>query len=83
LGELGLSGFLGDQYGSCISPENGGIDVRWVRFPKHIPLFFTLSQLESVGLRDFPVLVQRAVRCLIAIDELSEIIVWMKRERII
>ena len=34
---------------SCISPENGEFDVRWVRFPKHIPLFSTLSQLESVG----------------------------------
>jgi len=33
-------------------------DVRWVRFPKHILLFSTLSQLESVGLVDFPDWVQ-------------------------
>ena len=26
-----------------------GFYVRWDRFPKHIPLFSTLSQLESVG----------------------------------
>ena len=44
---------------SCISPENGGFDVRWVRFPKHIPLFSTLSQLEPVGLVDFRDWVQR------------------------
>ena len=25
-----------------------GFDVRWVRFPKHIPLFSTVYQLESV-----------------------------------
>ena len=36
-----------------------GFDVRWVRFPKHIPLFSTLSQLEAVGLWDFSVWVQR------------------------
>ena len=42
-------GFLADECDSCISPENGGFDVRWVRFPKHIPIFSTLSQLESVG----------------------------------
>ena len=41
-------GFLSDQCDSCISPENGGFDVRWVRFPKHIPLISPLSQLESV-----------------------------------
>ena len=41
------------ECGCCISPENGGFDVRWVRFPKHIPLFYTLSKLESVGLVDF------------------------------
>ena len=46
-------GFLTDECDSCISHENGGFDVRWVRFPKHIPLFYTLSQLESVGLEDF------------------------------
>ena len=54
-------GFLGDQCDSCISPENGEFDVRWVRFPKHISLFSTLSQLESVGLEDFPDWVQRVV----------------------
>ena len=26
-----------------------GFYVRWVRFPKHLPLFSTLSQLESGG----------------------------------
>ena len=31
------------------TPENGGFDVRWVRFPKHILLFSTLSQLDSGG----------------------------------
>ena len=29
-------GFQSDQCDSCISPENGEFDVRWVRFPKHI-----------------------------------------------
>ena len=42
-------GFLGVECDSCISSENGGFDVRWVRFPKHILLFSTLSQLESKG----------------------------------
>ena len=42
-----------------------GFDVHWVRFPKHIPLFFTLSLLESVGLGDFPDWVQRMVRELV------------------
>ena len=46
---------------SCISPENEGFDVRWVRFPKHISLFSTLSQLESVGSWDSFNLVQRVV----------------------
>jgi len=36
--------FLADECEWCISPENGGFDVRWVRFPKHIPLFSPLSQ---------------------------------------
>ena len=45
-----------------IYPENGEFDVRWVRFPKHIPLFSTLSQLESVGLGDFSDWIQRVVR---------------------
>ena len=36
-----------------------GFDVRWVRFPKHIPLFSTLSQLDSLDLSDW---VQRVVR---------------------
>jgi len=40
---------LSDQCDSHIFPENGGFDVRWVRFPKHIPLCSTLSQLKSVG----------------------------------
>ena len=44
---------------SCISPENGEFDVRWVRFPKHILLFSPLSQLQSVGLVDFSDWVQR------------------------
>jgi hypothetical protein len=39
-------------YFSIVRPvfptKTGGFDVRWVRFPKHISLFFTLSQLESV-----------------------------------
>jgi len=52
-------GFLSDQCDSCIYPKNGGFDVRWVRFPKHIPLFFTLSQLEFVGLGDFSDWAQR------------------------
>jgi len=38
-----------DECDSCICPDNGGVDVRWVRFPKHILLFSTLSQLEPVG----------------------------------
>ena len=52
-------GFLADVCDSCISSENGGFDVRWVRFPKHILLFSTLSQLESEGLGDFPDCAQR------------------------
>ena len=64
--ENGVSqSFLSDQCDSCISPENEGFDVRWVRFPKHIPLFPTLSQLESVGLEGFPDWVQRVVRELV------------------
>ena len=39
---------LSDQCDSCIPHENGEFDVRWVRFPKHIPLFPTLFQLGSV-----------------------------------
>ena len=39
-----------------------GLDVRWVRFPKHIPLFSTLSQLESVGSWNSYNWVQRMVR---------------------
>ena len=58
-------GFLSDQCDSCISPESGGFDVRWVRFPKHIPLFSTLSQLESVGFGDSSNWVQRVVRELV------------------
>ena len=45
--------------------ENGGFDVRWVRFPKYIPLFSTLSQLESVGFWGFSDWVQRVVRELV------------------
>ena len=52
-------GFLTDECDSCISPENGGFDVRWVRFPKHIPLFSTLSQWGSVGSENFFDWVQR------------------------
>jgi len=52
--------FVGKQsVKSCISLENGRFDVRWVRFPKHILLFSTLSQLESVGLGDLSDWVQR------------------------
>ena len=45
--------------------NDGGFDVRWVRFPKHISLFSALSQLESVSLEDFPDWVQRVVRGLV------------------
>jgi len=41
--QLVNQGFLSDVCDNCISPENGGFDVRWVRFPKHISLFSTLS----------------------------------------
>ena len=51
--------FLSNQCDSCISPENGEFDVRWVRFPKHILLISTLFLLESVGLEDSPDWVQR------------------------
>ena len=44
---------------SCISPENGGFDVRWVRFPKHISLFSALFKWESVNLGGLPDWVQR------------------------
>ena len=40
---------LSDQCDGHIFPENGRFDVRWVRFPKHILLISTLSQLGSVG----------------------------------
>ena len=39
-------GFLADERDSCIPPENGGFDVRWVRFPKH-PLLFTGVPTQS------------------------------------
>ena len=52
-------GFVADECDSCISTENGGFDVRWVRFPKHSPLFSTLSQLESVDMGIFTDWVQR------------------------
>ena len=42
-----------------------GFDVRWVRFRKHIPLFSTLSQLESVGFWNYCSWVQRVVRELV------------------
>ena len=51
---------LSDQCDSCISPENGGFDVRWVRFPKHIHSISTLSQLELGGFRSSSDWVQRA-----------------------
>ena len=57
--------FLSDECDSCISPENGGFDVRWVRFPKHIPLFSTLSPLESGDMEDYSDWVQRGVRELV------------------
>ena len=50
---------------SCIYPENKEFDVRWVRFPKHISLFSTLSQLAFVGLEDFSDSVQGMVRELV------------------
>jgi len=40
-------------------PMNWGSDVRWVRFPKHIPLFSTLSQLKPEGLGNDADWVQR------------------------
>jgi len=30
------------------TPEKGGFDIRWVRFPKHIPLISIQPQLEPV-----------------------------------
>ena len=56
---------MADKCDSCISPENWGFDVRWVRFSKHISFISTLSQLESVGLEDFPDWTQRMVRALV------------------
>ena len=38
-----------------------GFDVRWVRFPKHITLFSTLSQLEFESLVESIVWVQGGV----------------------
>jgi hypothetical protein len=32
-------GFLAVECDSCIPPENGGFDVRWVRFPKCFSFF--------------------------------------------
>jgi hypothetical protein len=58
-------GFLSDECDSCISPENWGFDVRWVRFPKHILFFPTLSQLEFVGSWNSYNWVQRVVRELV------------------
>ena len=58
-------GFLSDECDNCISPENGVFDVRWVRFPKHIPLVSTLSQLEPVGSWNSYNWVQRVVRELV------------------
>ena len=48
-----------------ISRENGVFDVRWVRFPKHIPLFSTLSLLDSLGMGNVSDLIQRVVRELV------------------
>ena len=39
--------------------------LAWLQFPKHIPLFSTLSQLESVGLGEFSDWAQRMVRELV------------------
>ena len=64
-----------DQCDSCISPENGGFDVRWVRFPKHILLFSTLFQLESEGLGNFSVWVQRVVRELVV----DSVVCWVTK----
>ena len=65
IGRLGSQGFLSDSCDSCISPQNGGFDVRWVRFPKHIPLFPALSQLEPLGFWNFSDRVQRCLRELV------------------
>ena len=40
-----------DQCDSCISPENGGFDVRWVRFPKYITL---CSEIEKPSRSHLP-----------------------------
>ena len=44
-------------------PDVGGfgVGVTWVRFSKHISLFSTLPQWESLDLWGFPDLVQRLV----------------------
>ncbi len=54
--------FSVDKCNSCISLENGGFDVRWVRFPNHISLFSTLSQLEFVGSCNSSDLVKRVAK---------------------
>jgi len=47
---------MSDQCDSYISPENGGFDVRWVRFPKHIPHYSNwnlwVSGILLIGFRD-------------------------------
>ena len=58
-------GFLWEERDRSISPKNRAFDVRWVRFPKHIPLFSTLSHLESVGFKDSSDWVQRCLRELV------------------
>jgi len=46
-------GFLADQCEWCISTENGAFDVRWVRFPKHIPFisFWILLAFQFAPLK--------------------------------
>ena len=45
--------FLVDQCDGYISNKNRGFDVRWVRFPKHIPLFFHAIPIGICGFGGF------------------------------
>ena len=42
-------GFLSDECDSRISPENGGFDVRWVRFPSPTRLLISLIYLYDLN----------------------------------
>ena len=61
---------MSDECDSYIPTENGVIDVRWVRFPKHIPLFSRLSQLALSWFETFSIVAaQDGFVCLVVVGE--------------